>query len=402
MTDGNSFAAGSPPPETRSASGGTRVLVDARGLLTSGIGRYLREVVAAILADPRVSGVKLLGEPAPLRDFARSAAGGEKAVVVPYDHGFYSPAAQAAWLALRARGIADADVAFFPHYDAPCLGMPARSVLTVHDLIHFKVPEAFAAWRRAAAGVLLHRGVTAAARVIAVSEATRRDLVERIPSAAGKVVVVPNGVTPFFGGADGPVGDAGIRGPYLLCVGNRKPHKNLEGAVETLARLAAARPELRLVVVGEVYPGWSAVLERAEALGVRGRIVELSGVDDARLRALYAGCEALLFLSLYEGFGLPVLEAMAAGAPVIASDRSSIPEVVGDAGLLVDPHDPAAAAAAVLRLSADPAYRGERVRRGRARAAQFTWERAGRETADVLYRVAARRTAPRGSTVPES
>jgi glycosyltransferase involved in cell wall biosynthesis len=379
------------------------VLVDARGLLTSGIGRYLRGVVAAILADPRVSGVKLLGEPASLRDFARSAAGGHKAAVVPYDHGFYSPAAQAAWLALRARGIADADVAFFPHYDAPCLAMPARSVLTVHDLIHFKVPEAFAAWRRAAAGVLLHRGVTAAARVIAVSDATRRDLVERIPSAAGKVVVVPNGVTRFFGegAGGGPSVGAGIGGPYLLCVGNRKPHKNLEGAVETLARLAAARPELRLVVVGEVYPGWSAVLERAEALGVRGRIVELSGVDDARLRALYAGCEALLFLSLYEGFGLPVLEAMAAGAPVVASDRSSIPEVVGDAGLLVDPRDPAAAAAAVLRLAADPAFRAERVRRGRARAAQFTWERAGRETADILNRVAAQRPAPRGSTVLE-
>lgn len=378
------------------------MLVDARGIHTSGIGRYVREVLTAVLEDPRVAGVKLLGDPAVLRDFAMATPGGGKVATIPYDHGFYSPAAQAAWLALSARGAVAADVAFFPHYDAPALAMPARSVVTVHDLIHFKVPEAFAAWRRAAAGVLLRRAATAAARVIAVSEATRRDLVERIPAVGGRAVVIPNGVAPFFGAARDEAAGAEIAGPYLLCVGNRKPHKNLEGAVEVLARLAPARPELRLVIVGEVYPGWNAVLARAESLGVRERVVELSGVDDARLRALYAGCEALLFLSLYEGFGLPVLEAMAAGAPVVASSRSCIPEVVGDAGVLVDPRDPAAAAAAVLRLSADPAHRAELVRRGRTRAAGFTWERAGRATMDLLHEVATRGAAPAGANVPES
>lgn len=380
------------PAAPATAPAAASVLVDARGIFTSGIGRYLREVLGVVLEDPRFGRVRLLGDPGALRDFRGSAARPEKVEVQPYPFGFYSPRAQAGWLRLRASGGGRADVAFFPHYDVPCFALPERSVVTVHDLIHFRVPEAFPRWRRLGAGVLLGRGVSGAARVIAVSEATRADLVERFPSAAAKVAVIPNGVSPDF--AEPGAGAAGVEGPYLLCVGNRKPHKNLAGAVETLARLVPARPDLRLVVVGESYPGWSAVLERAEALGVRGRVVELSGVDDAALRRLYAGCEALLFLSLYEGFGLPVLEAMACGAPVVASDRSSLPEVVGDAGVLVDPHDHAAAADAVLRLAAGGALRAELVRRGRARAAAFTWRRAGRATADLLYRVAAGQGTP--------
>lgn len=367
------------------------IVVDARGLRASGIGRYIREVLTALLADPRFGRVKLLGEVDAVRGFCAPLDGGEKVEAHPYPYGFYSPRAQLAWPALRLRGAAQADVAFFPHYDAPMVGLPRRSVVTVHDLIHFKVPEAFSPWRRRVGKVLLHRGVRAAARVLTVSEATSRDLVEWFPSAAPKLRVVPNGVGPFF--RPSPEGERrdlppGVASPYLLCVGNRKPHKNLAAAVETLAELRAERPDLSLVVAGDVYDGWEAVLRRAEALGVRDRLVEMEGVNDAQLRSLYSGCEALLFPSLYEGFGLPVLEAMACGAPVVASNRSSVPEVVGDAGLLADPERPAEMAAAVLRLRREPGLREELVRRGRERAAAFTWERAAREILDVLHGVA--------------
>lgn len=362
--------------------------MDARALRVSGIGRYLREILGALFTDPRFTRIKLLGVPQDLEEFRGSVAHGEKAVICAYPYGFYSPYAQAAWLGLCATGATEADVAFFPHYDAPLLALPSRSVVTIQDLIHFKVPSAFPLWRRQAAGLLLHRAVRGAGRVLVSSESTRRDLVERFPGSDAKIEVVPFGVSRFFhaaarGGAARSVGH-----PYLLCVGNRKPHKNLAAAIEALALLRPDAPDLRLVVAGEWFPGWEAVLQRADALGVRDRVVEMSGVTDSALRDLYARCEALLFPSLYEGFGLPVLEAMACGAPVIASNRSSIPEVVGDAGVLVDPEDSRAMAEAVRRLRREPEFREDLVRRGRARAVKFTWERAARSTVDVLHRVA--------------
>lgn len=364
------------------------MLVDARAIFVSGIGRYLREVLQAVIADPRFGRVRLLGDPGALGEFCAGVAEPAKTEIHPYPSGFYSPRAQAAWLRLRATGRCDSDVAFFPHYDAPLLALPRRSVVTVQDLIHFKVPSAFPLWRRRAAGVLLRRAVQGAGRVLVTSESTRRDLLERFPGCGSKVGVVPLGVSPFFAAdVDAPSPER-IGGPYLLCVGNRKPHKNLVAAVETLALLRGEAPELRLAVVGEVYRGWDEVLRRAGELGVRDRVVEVEGASDEELRALYAGCEALLFPSLYEGFGLPALEAMAAGAPVVASDRSSLPEVMGDAGLLADPEDPAAMAEAVRLLRRDPELRARLVRRGRERAASYTWERTARETAEVLLRVA--------------
>lgn len=364
------------------------ILVDARGLLASGIGRYLREVLAGVFADPRFARIRLLGAPEPLRDFCAGQPDPERASIHAYPHGFYSPAAQAAWLRVRATGQARADVAFFPHYDVPLLGFPARSVVTVHDLIHFKVPQAFSSWRRLGAGVLLRGGVSAASRILTVSESTRRDLVERFPAAAGRIRVVPNGVGSFFR----PSPEEELPGipaapPFLLCVGNRKPHKNLGAAVDALAILAGERPDLRLVVVGEVFSGWAAVLARAEARGVRHRVAEVPAPTDAQLRALYSRCEALLFPSLYEGFGLPVLEAMACGAPVVVSNRSSLPEVVGDAGLLVDPEDPRAMADAVRLLHHDPRLRADLVRRGLERAREFGWERSVKAVVDELHAV---------------
>lgn len=380
-------------PEPRGAGGGISVLVDARGLLISGIGRYLREILQVLFHDPRISLVRLLGRPGEMRDFCEATPGGEKGVVHPYPYGFYSARAQAAWLRLRTSGAVRADVAFYPHYDVPLVGLPSRSVVTVQDLIHFKVPEVFPFWRRRAAGALLHRAVWGSGRVLVSSESTRRDLVERFPGCGSRIDVIPLGVSPFFSVPDRrgppamPLPEIG-GDPYLLCVGNRKPHKNLKVAVETLALLRDQIPGVRLVIAGEPFPGWAAVESRARELGVHDQVVEVAGISDSDLRALYAHAEVLLFPSLYEGFGLPVLEAMGCGAPVVASNRSSVPEVVGDAGILVDPEDPRAMADAVLRLRREPGLRSEMVRRGRVQAARFPWDRTARDTVDVLCRVA--------------
>lgn len=366
--------------------------VDARGLHSSGIGRYLREVLGVLLRDTRFAGIELLGEPRALQDFLSHQDARMPVRVRSYPGSFYSIRSQLAWLGLRATRRLTADVFFFPHYSVPLVAFPSRSVVTVHDLTHFRVPDLFARGSRMAAGMVLQRAVGGAAQVLTGSEATRRDLAERMPRIARKVRVVPYGVGDVFheSPAPGPMPES-IRSlrPFLLCVGNRKPHKNLVAAVEALALLRGEGSRLKLVVAGgSSHDGWKPVAERASALGVGDALVDLRDLSDHDLALLYRECEALLFPSLYEGFGLPVAEAMACGTPVIASDRASLPEVVGDAGLLVDPTSPAEFARGVRRLEREPGLRATLGHRGRERAAHFTWRETGRRTADLLYLVA--------------
>jgi glycosyltransferase involved in cell wall biosynthesis len=360
--------------------------VDARGLHTSGIGRYLRAVLREVLQDPRFHPVTLLGHPEALHAFVRDE--GARARVEAFPHSFYAPAAQAAWAALRARGRLLADVTFFPHYDVPLMDGSRRLVVTVHDLAHFRLPEQFPAWRRAAAGLVLRRALRRAHRILTGSRTSAKDLAAWHPGVADRLEVVPYGVsTPSAPEAEA-VRWAGAYRPFLLCVGNRKPHKNLTAAVEVLARLRSDFPALRLVIAGRGFGTDDGVTALAAALGVGDAVVELGEVEDARLNALYGAAECLLFPSIFEGFGLPVLEAMAAGLPVVASDFAAVAEAAGGAAALVPPYAHDRMADAVRHILTDDTLRAERVRQGRARAAQFSWAGAGRRTADVLYAAA--------------
>jgi glycosyltransferase involved in cell wall biosynthesis len=367
--------------------------VDARALHSTGVGRYIREVLAYLFLDARFRGIVLLGDPEELTAFAAEHGAAQRVVIYPYLRSWSGRRAQLSWLALSVRGYTRADVWFFPFSEAPLLMHPRRSVVTFHDLIPLKVPEMYRARARMAARMFLHASVGYARRVIANSEFTRRDILEHIPGAASKVEVIPMGVSPAFrplapGESAGCAPLAALR-PFLLCVGNRLLHKNYIAAVDALALLRAEGSAIRLVVAGgrnNVY--WPEVVRHAETLGVGDALLDLGEVTDSELRCLYGHCVALLFPSLYEGFGIPILEAMACGAPVIASNRSSLPEVVGDAGFLVGPHDPASMAAAVRRLEREPELRADLSRRGRERAAHFSWESTARSTVDVLYRTA--------------
>jgi glycosyltransferase involved in cell wall biosynthesis len=371
------------------------LLVDARGLHLSGIGRYLREVLLRLFRDERFTRFRLMGDPAQVADFARAAGALGRVETVALPPRFYAVGVHARMALLAARGALRADAAFFPHYDVPPLLPLPPLVVTVHDLSHFVLADVFPAHKRVPAWLLLRRSVARAEAVVVVSRATRADLVARLPRAAPRVHVIPQGVGPaFFADA----GEAGLPpvadGPYLLCVGNRKPHKNLEAAVEVLRLLQPRHPGLRLVLAGAPLDDGDPVRRRAAEAGVAHLVQDAGAGSDAALRALYAGAACFLFPSLYEGFGLPVLEAMAAGAPVVASDRASIPEVVGDAGLLADPDDPAALASAVERVLNDAVLRGELVARGRRRAAGFTWDATAAATADLLWHAARRPPSP--------
>ena len=264
-------------------------------------------------------------------------------------------------------------------------GLGCPGVVSVYDVIFLRHPGFYpflwrAYWTRA-----LARSVERAAAISCLSETTERDLHELLPASRGKTQVVPPGVDPgLFRGAavDGP--------PCFLCVGNLTRRKNLPVLIEAFARVRKTRP-VELVVVGALDYGGNAL----EGDGVR----YLERVPDQDLGRLYRSAIALVYPSQYEGFGLPVLEAMSAGCPVIASSGGALPEAVGEAGLLVPPGSPEDLAGAMERVAADPDLRRRLADQGRARAARFTWERAAERTLELYERAARRPHAERHETL---
>jgi glycosyltransferase involved in cell wall biosynthesis len=240
-------------------------------------------------------------------------------------------------------------------------------VVTVHDLAVLRHPETFNLWTRRYSRSFVPRVVQAARIVIAVSEFTKRELVELLGTPEEKIRVVPNGVASVFS----PDGDT-EPGDYVLAVGTLEPRKNLQALAE-----AAQQVDVELRVVGA--RGWGRI--QLDGAGVR-RVGEVS---DETLAGLYRGARCLVYPSLYEGFGLPVVEAMASGTPVVTSAGGATEEVAGGAAVLVDPLDPAAIAAGIEEATA---RREELVRLGLARARTFDWDACARRTVEV-YREAA-------------
>lgn len=362
--------------------------VDARALWGSGIGRYTREIVRGLASLGGFNTIRLIGAPKELEPFVASLSPAANLDIIALKGGRYSPAAQAGWLALTRRGDI-ADVTLFPHWDVPLLELPRRSVVTIHDLIHLRVKGAASAPRRAVARAMIGRAVKGATRLIADSAFTQHDLVAEFPGAAGRVDVVPLGVSEIFSRPAPALSAvsavwADIRQPYILCVANRKPHKNLVAAVEVLARLAPTHRTLRLVFAGERFAEWKRTMARARELRVDDRIVDLDAVSDEALHALYSNAAVYLHPSRYEGFGFPILEAMASGAPVVASNATSIPEVAGTAAVLVDPDDIDGMVAAVARLLDSPAERKRAAAAGRKQAALFSWRKTAEQTQRIL------------------
>ncbi|MBI3959908.1 MAG: glycosyltransferase family 4 protein [Chloroflexi bacterium] len=262
------------------------------------------------------------------------------------------------------------------------------TVLTVHDLIFAAYPQHHTYTNRAFLQVAMPLFVRAADAIIAVSQQTRRDLVDRYATPPAKIQVIYEGIDDRFA----PIGSdwqSDLRGqyspdrPYLLMVGTLEPRKNHATAMRALARLKQAGHPQRLLISGG--QGWlfEPVRRLVEELGLTGDVTFAGRVPDDDLPALYAGADALLLPSLYEGFGFPVLEAMACGTPVVCSNSSSLPEVAGDAALLVPPTDDEALAAAVERILTEPGLAADLRRRGAIQAARFRWERCAAETVAV-------------------
>jgi glycosyltransferase involved in cell wall biosynthesis len=324
---------------------------------------YVRELLAALARVGRHD-YRVVAPPA-----ARDAAGGLPTVVAEgYGGNRVLAMARAAAGPRYARLLAGADVV---HYPLTVPIPPARvpSVVTLHDLQHRDLPGMFSRAERAYRALAYDRASTRADRVIVISEFVRDRAVAALGVDPERIRVVRQGLDHDLlvpGGAE--------REPFLLYPARAWPHKNHATLFEAFALLRRERPELRLVLTGDAFP---LVPEGVEA---RGR------VSRAELVSLMQRASALVFPSLYEGFGLPPLEAMACGCPVACSNAAALPEVVGDAARLFDPRDAASIAGAVREVLDDPA---PWVERGLARAEGFSWDETARAT-DAVYAELAR------------
>ncbi len=315
----------------------------------------------------------------------------------PYD--IYHPFEQPLLALALAR--ARLDVHYVPYFPAPLLA-PVRLVVTVHDLIldhepRYQTGRWVRYYYRPMMRLLPHR----VARIVAVSEATARDLGALYRMPREKVTVVPEAADPRFR----PVTDeallAEVRERYhlperfVLAVGVRRPHKNLSVLIEAFALARRLVPQHALVLAGEAHARYhDDVPETAARLGLGDRLLELGHVPDADLPALYTLADLYAVPSLEEGFGLPALEAMASGTPVVASNTSSLPEVVDEAGLLADPRDPADFAKAIVQAVTDRDLHDRLRALGLARAAEFSWDETARRLRAALAAAAGEKPRP--------
>lgn len=371
-----------------------RVGIDATYLLEprkTGVETYTLNLVRALLALPERPELALYAAgPTPDPDTQALFQAADRA---------HLSRVHRLWLRLRLplRLLGDrVEVAHFPGTLLP-YWLPCPVVTTFYDLAAYRYPELY---DPAELGLYRHLIPAAARRstaILAVSECTRRDLVELLHVPAEKVFVTPLGVDARFrpvpGAAEVVAERFSLKQPYILaCVGSGHPRKNLRGTVEAFAALGRADLSLAIIGTAKRDPGALAAIETSPA---RHRIRLLGYVAEDDLPLLYSAATVFCFPSFYEGFGLPVLEAMACGTPVICGDTSSLAEVAGDAALLVAPQDSRALAEALAAVVEDSGLRAGLSAVGFERVQEFTWERTARATIEAYWAAAKQSVARR-------
>ncbi len=350
---------------------------------TGGMEIYARELIPRLAARPGLRLTALV---------SRAAAGAElgvETIVLPVDS-----RSRVAWVrgeqqyVPRAAGRLGADIVHSLGSTAPLWGA-ARRVTTIHDLNYRLVAESHFGLRGLGMRVLVPAAARRSHRIVVDAASTGEDLRTHLGTPPGKIDVVPLGVSPAPAVAPTPEAELRARlelgeGPVLLSVSAKRPHKNLARLLDAVAGIPAERRPV-LVLPGYATPHEAELRERAQRLGLAASVVFCHWLPAADLEGLYGLAAAFAFPSLYEGFGLPVLEAMSRGVPVATSARGSLAEVAGDAALVFDPEDCAAMRAAIARLLGAPAAAARLRAAGRARAAAFTWERTA-ELTDAAYR----------------
>jgi glycosyltransferase involved in cell wall biosynthesis len=367
-----------------------RIGIDARKLHDFGIGTYIRNLVRHLARIDRDSDYVLLCRPADVR-FGSTLGPNFRAVAekagpysireqyrVPFD--------------VRRQRI---DVFHEPHYVLPLL-TPGRAVVTIHDCIHLMFPQYLPnrlayAYARGSMWAATRR----ASRILTVSESSKRDILRFFHVQPEKISVIYNAIDERFAIRPSDEEMDRVReryqldGQFVLYAGNVKPHKNIERLIDAFHRVRRAGfDKARLVIIGDEISRYQALRRAVHLHNLHKHVRFLGFVSDETLAVLYRLAAVFVFPSLYEGFGFPPLEAMASGTPVVTSNVSSLPEVVGDAALLVDPHDADAIADGISRVLDDPMLRASLVARGFERARHYSWDRSVRQIRQIYDEVA--------------
>lgn len=354
------------------------VTIDARMAFHTGIGRYIRSLCRALLAQSSVHHLSLMLNPLNSSRIQQEIG---PAQVIPFTAKVYSftEQLQSPWLyQMHAK---QTSLFHCPHYNVPWF-LPPNSVVTVHDLTHFQFPQYFGKYRVHLAFRLLQRAVQRAGHLIAVSHATQNVLEAMLPASKGKTTVIHHGVSAAFR----PLPETAIAtfkrthklGRFFLYVGNTKPHKNLARLLQAFRQLKFLCGQIDLVLLG---------IEPTALTTSQDGVYCVSNVQDNQLVYWYNAAEALVFPSLNEGFGLPALESMACGTPVISSNIAALHEVVADAGLLINPCDVEAWTQAMHQLISNHGLRQLLRASGLSRAHQFSWTVAAQQTLHVYRQV---------------
>jgi glycosyltransferase involved in cell wall biosynthesis len=373
------------------------IVIDARRIRDFGIGTYIRSLVHALAAIDSENQYTLVSGPGEVRTLAGLPENFRTAVYKRNDHS----ALDHLTFPLFLRGLSP-DLVHIPLNRVPLL-MIRPYVVTIHDMANLFYEDVPSKFRMQMRRFRFRRGLTRANRVIAVSEATRRDVENLMGVPPERVRRVYNAPDPGF--LQHGLGDPEeqqrimeryqISHPFLLYAGNIRRHKNVPRLVEAFAvvreQLASYEiyRDLRLVIIGDTISQYPAVRQAVIKSRVEHVVRFLGFVPFETLRCFYQNAAAFVFPSRYEGFGLPPLEAMACGSPVITSNVSSLPEVVGDAAVLVNPENVFDIARGIRDVLLNDHLRDEMIRRGREQAARFSWERTARQVLEIYLEAAA-------------
>jgi glycosyltransferase involved in cell wall biosynthesis len=369
-----------------------RVAIDVRKLHDFGIGTYIRNLLRQLARIDHDTEYVLLCQES---DIGVAAALGVnfRTVLEPSPNYSLREQLHVPWVLRRERP----DVYHAPHYVLPA-GVWCRSVVTIHDCIHMMFPQylpsrAAYAYARAAMWVAARRSDC----ILTVSEASKRDILHFFNVPPEKIVVVYNAIDEHFWVTPPEEAVARVRERYqldhkfVLYVGNIKPHKNLVRLIEAFDELRRGDfDELKLLIIGDEISKLPALRRAVHKHKLHKQVRFLGYLPDETLAILYRLAAAFAFPSLYEGFGLPPLEAMASGTPVVTSNVSSLPEVAGDAAVLVDPYDVDSIVDGLRRVLSDPALAADLRRKGLERAREFSWERSVTKTRQVYEMVGGR------------
>ena len=373
-----------------------KILIDARLALnaTTGIGNYLVNLVETLLSIDNKNKYRILirenlKQDHPFKQWQQQNLIAEKSRIAPVRPG------QHLLIPLKLRG-RDIDVYHYPHFDLPLL-QRYRSVVTIHDLKYIIAPELFPEFgslKKLYMSFCYRMSCRKAKKIIVVSENTKRDLVRLYQVSPLKIAVIPLAASLNFKPTASKTEihsqliKLGVNKRYFLVIGERRPHKNLVRIIEAFQIFKQhGFDDYKLVVIGKKYGSYSEPEQKIEQLNLNEDVILKGYVSDEELPLYYQGAEAFLFTSLYEGFGIPILEAMSCGTPVITSNISSLPEVAADAALCINPVSSSAIAEAMERLVLQPELKANLISKGLKRAKMFSWKQAAEQTLAVYQEV---------------